>query len=94
MDGEVNPLGASAQFSTIGRLNTNYCNVVTGTDILFARYLILQFCNQLHFAPGAYGEFTAWASPSLFGHLVCGRNTGNPDFKTRSMNLNTPFACV
>ena len=59
----VNPLGMGVQFSVFWKLDTNRCNVVTGADITFTGYLILQFCNQLHFASGSYGDFSALTSP-------------------------------
>jgi len=86
-----NPADLTTQIPVFGKLDTDRFSVVTRANITFTKDLSLQFYNQLFFASGAYKSYKALTSPDTFGTLTPGLYTENPDFNSRSMNVNALF---
>ena len=87
----VDPGDPGTQIPVFGALATDNFNLVTRASITFTKDLSLSLYNQLFFAAGDYTGFKALTSPSTFGTLTSGLYTENPDFNSRSMNLNAVF---
>ena len=85
------PVNIGTQIPVFGSLNTDRFSIVSRANITFTKDLSLQLYNQLFFASGKYSGFKALTSPDTFGILSPGLYNGNPDFNSRSMNVNAVF---
>ncbi len=86
-----NPADPNTQIPVFGALDTDRFSVVIRANITFTKDLSLQFYNQMFFASGAYNDFKALTFSDSFGPLAQGLYTENPDFNSRSMNVNALF---
>jgi hypothetical protein len=86
-----NPADPNTQIPVFGELDTDRFSVVIRANITFTKDLSLQFYNQMFYASGAYNNFKALTSSDSFGPLAQGLYTKNPDFNSRSMNVNALF---
>lgn len=82
------PANPDNQIPVFGELDTDNFSVVTRANITFTKDLSFSFYNQVFFAAGDYTGFKRLTSPTTFGPLTSGVYTGNPDFNSRSMNIN------
>jgi len=84
----VDSANGNANRAVFGKLDTDNFSLVTRASITFTKDLSFQLYNQLFFAYGDYRSFKALTSPTTFGPLMPELYTGNPDFNSRSMNVN------
>jgi hypothetical protein len=84
----TDPADTARQIPVFGELDSDNLSLVTRATVTFTKDLSFQLYNQLFFAAGNYKNFKALTSPDTFGPLASGIYTDNPDFNSRSMNLN------
>jgi hypothetical protein len=82
------PGNPGSRIPVFGELDSDNFSLVTRANITFTKDLTFQLYNQLFFAAGKYRNAKELTSPNTFGPLTPLITFDNPDFNSRSMNMN------